>query len=364
MGPLAGIKVVELAGLGPTPFCGMMLSDFGASVVRIERPANGPLDFGPEIDRFQRGRMHLALDLKQETERDALLDLLASADVLLEGLRPGVAERLGLGPEPCLAANPRLVYARGTGWGQTGPLAHSVGHDLNYLAITGALDMIGPSGGRAVPPLTFIGDYGAGGMLMLAGVLAALRHAEATGEGQEVDAAIVDGVALMMNEIFTLQAVDMWRGERGGEIINGGAPYYNVYRCADGREISVACLEPAFYARFLELLELPAGEFEPQDARAQWPGRIERLAGLFAGAPRAHWLGLFDGEPVCVAPVHTLEEAQEDPQMRARRLYPDIDGNRHGAAAPRFSRSPATIQGTREVAGIEDVRKIWGERAS
>jgi alpha-methylacyl-CoA racemase len=339
-GPLAGIRVLEFAGIGPAPICGMLFSDMGAEVVHVHRPEApryGPHDFDV------RGRHHLALDLKLPQAISTCLDLVAAADILIEGFRPGVMERLGLGPDAALVCNPRLVYGRVTGWGQEGPYASSAGHDLNYAAITGAIAAIGPTD-RPVPPLNLVADLGGGAMLLAFGVLAALTHARASGEGQVVDAAMSDGVACLMTMIHMLRARGQWTDSRMSNLLDGGAPFYGCYRCADGEWISIASLEPRFFANLAALLEMPSELAGHQNDRACWPAMRAFLEETIARRSRAHWCAIFEGVDICFAPVLSIGEAANHPHNIARQTYRTVDGALCPNPAPRFSRTPASIQ--------------------
>ncbi|NKQ52410.1 CoA transferase [Amycolatopsis sp. K13G38] len=338
-GPLKGIRIIELLGLGPGPFCGMLLADLGADVIRVERPGLA------KVDVLGRGRRSIALDLKQPGAADTVLDLVAGADALIEGFRPGVTERLGLGPETCLARNPRLVYGRMTGWGQDGPYASMAGHDVNYISVAGALGAIGTAEGPPVLPLNLLGDFGGGGMLLAVGVLAALLHARATGEGQVVDAAIVDGTATLTALIHGLIAAGRWKPVRGGNFLDGSAPYYTTYRCADGDHISVGALEDQFYEALLTGLGASGDAVlsENRTDPANWPAIRTRLGELFAARSRPDWVEVFAGTDACVSPVYGLSDAMTDPHLRARDVFVEIDGVRQPAPAPRFSR---TVPGT------------------
>ncbi|MEU7874576.1 CaiB/BaiF CoA-transferase family protein [Dactylosporangium sp. NPDC049140] len=335
-GPLRGVRVVELLGLGPGPFCGMLLADLGAEVIRVERPGSS------KVDVLGRGRRSLALDLKSPGAAATVLDLVATADALIEGFRPGVAERLGVGPEACLKRNPRLVYGRMTGWGQDGPYAATAGHDVNYIAIAGALGAIGPADGPPVLPLNLLGDFGGGGMLLAVGLLAALLHARATGEGQVVDAAIVDGTATLTALIHGLVAGGRWNPGRGGNFLDGTAPYYTTYRCADGAYVAVGALEDKFWDALLDGLGRPSLSEDPaflsdRTDPAHWPAIRARLASMFAQRSRAGWMAVFEGTDACVSPVHEPAEAAADPHLRARSTFVDIAGVVQPAPAPRFS---------------------------
>ncbi|HVW43320.1 MAG TPA: CaiB/BaiF CoA-transferase family protein [Amycolatopsis sp.] len=331
--PLDGVRVVELAGIGPAPHAGMMLADLGAEVVRVQRPGAPPDLPGGVPDFSSRGKRIVAADLKSDVDRARVLDLIAQADVLVEGFRPGVTERLGLGPDECRRRNPRLVYARVTGWGQDGPYAGQAGHDINYISITGALNAIGTPD-RPVPPLNLIGDFGGGSMLVLVGILAALLERQRSGEGQVVDAAMVDGTSLLMQTLWWLYASGHWQDERSSNSLDGGAPFYRTYRCADGRYVAVGCLETQFYAELIRLLDLDPATLPDQRDQSGWPRLAEAIGGAFARQTRDHWAKLFEGTDACVTPVLALSEVPAHPQIMARRSVTD-----HAAPAPRFSRT-------------------------
>lgn len=358
-GPLRGVKVLEFVGLGPAPFCAMLLSDLGAEVVRIDRPHAGG---GGPAEVLARGRRSAAFNLKSESAVKACLTLMKSAHIVLEGYRPGVMERLGLGPEAALKANPALVYGRMTGWGQHGPLAHAAGHDLNYIALTGALDAIG-SREKPVPPVNVVGDFGGGSMYLAVGVLAALHHARNTGEGQVVDAAIVDGAAHLMGAVHQLDAIGMWSQPRGENLLDGGAPFYDTYRCADGAFVSIGALEGEFFQLLIDKMGLsdhPAMQAQ-YDAKS-WPEMRKTFEEAFASQPQAHWVDLLDGTDACFAPVLDTKAAVENPHMKARGVFVDVEGVRQAAPAPRFSRTPGAIQGVAPVPGehTEAVLQDWG----
>ena len=349
---MSGISVVEMAGIGPGPFAGMMLADLGASVVRVDRLSRGgggkgglvaALSMG-RADVVSRGRRSIALDLKSAEGVDLVLKMVGSADVLIEGYRPGVMERLGLGPDACLGHNPRLVYGRMTGWGQDGPLAEAAGHDINYIALSGALGAIGRHGETPVPPLNLVGDYGGGGMFLAYGVAAALLSAARTGRGQVVDAAMVDGSALMMSLFFGMGALGRWSDERGTNLLDTGAPFYDVYPSSDGGYLSVGPLEPAFFAILLERLGIedidPASQYEPRT----WPVLRLRLASEFAARTRADSEALFAGVDGCVFPVLSMSEAPQHPHNVARHTFVTRDDVVQPAAAPRFSVTPAQLE--------------------
>ena len=340
MGPLAGIRVVELAGIGPGPFAAMLLADLGAEVLRVDRPAASRPAW-PTV--LARGRRSVAVDLKHPDGPGVVLGLVDAADALVEGFRPGVAERLGIGPDPCLARNPRLVYGRVTGWGQDGPWRLAAGHDVDYVALAGALHPIGQAGGPPVPPLNLVGDFGGGGMLLALGVVAALLEASRSGRGQVVDAAMVDGAALLTTQFHELLAAGLWREERGANLLDGGAPFYGVYETADGRHLAVGALEPQFWAELLERLGLDAAELPAQLDRNGWPELRERLAALFRTRPRDEWCELLAGTDACVAPVLGLGEAPAHRHNRARGTFVDVGGVVQPAPAPRFSRTPPDL---------------------
>ena len=337
MGPLAGIRVVELAGIGPGPFAAMLLADLGAEVLRVDRPAASRPAW-PTV--LARGRRSVVVDLKHPDGAAVVLDLVASADALVEGFRPGVVERLGIGPDACLARNPRLVYGRVTGWGQEGPWRLAAGHDIDYVALAGALHPIGQAGGPPVPPLNLVGDFGGGGMLLALGVVAALLEAGRSGRGQVVDAAMVDGAALLTTQFHELLAAGLWREERGANLLDGGAPFYGVYQTADGRHLAVGALEPQFFAELLRRLGLDAGDLPDQLDRDGWPLLRERLAELFRTRTRDQWCELLAGSDACVAPVLDLGEAPAHPHNRARGTFVDVGGVVQPAPAPRFSHTP------------------------
>jgi alpha-methylacyl-CoA racemase len=341
-GPLAGLRVLELAGIGPAPHAAMVMADLGADVVRLRRPGGASLPVPASAsDPLLRGRRTVALDLKLDPDRVTFLQLIEAADVLLEGYRPGVAERLGIGPDACLAVNPRLVYARMTGWGQHGPRATQAGHDLNYISITGALHAIGRPGERPVPPLNLVGDFGGGSMLVLVGILAALFERSGSGRGQVVDAAMVDGTALLSQMIWSWRGSGDWSDERGTNLLDGGAPFYDTYECADGGYVAVAALEPQFFAALASLLgwQPPPG-YNHWD-RAGWPDLRQRLTTTFRSRTRAEWETVFAGSDACVSPVLTFAEAVTDEHLLARSTLVNRDAIVQAAPAPRFSRTPA-----------------------
>ncbi len=344
-GPLAGLCIVELAAIGPAPFAGALLADFGADVIRIDRiPAPGAVADPPaRFDFYNRNKRSLAVDLKRPEGVATVLRLLARADALTEGFRPGVAERLGLGPAVCLAANPRLIYGRMTGWGQDGPLAREAGHDIDYLALTGALHSIGTEE-RPVPPLNLVADLGGGAMYLAVGVLAAMLSAQRTGRGQIVDAAMVDGVANLMSAFQAFRQRGLWTEGRGENIVDGGAPYYNTYATRDGRWLAVGAIEPQFYAALLKLLALDREPLPAQDDRSAWPALRARFAAVFATRSRDEWVQAAAGREACIAPVLSIDEAPEHPQMQARASFTQFDGVLHPTPAPRFSQTPAALR--------------------
>jgi alpha-methylacyl-CoA racemase len=361
-GPLSGCRVVELAGLGPAPFAGMMLADLGAEVVRVDRPGRGGLLAGLErFDLLNRGKKSVLLDLKQPGAVRTVLAMAERADVLIEGYRPGVAERLGVGPADCLARNPRLVYGRMTGWGQEGPLAQRAGHDIAYIALTGALHAIGAAGGPPQIPMNIVGDFGGGGNYLVIGVLAALAEARGSGRGQVVDAAIVDGTAHLLAMAHSMLATGTWSDERGVNLLDGGAPFYSVYETADGRHMAVGALEGKFYAELLARLGLdedPAGQYD----RAGWPALRTRIAAVFAKRTQAEWTEVFASSDACVAPVLSLREAAEHPHIRARGTILERDGRLQPGPAPRFSRTRAALGAPPPAPGqdTEEVLAAWG----
>ena len=342
-GPLAGLKVIEFAGIGPGPHVAMLLADLGAEVVRIERPGAGVSN--PVVER---ARHRVTVDVKTEEGKAFCLDAAAKADVLVEGFRPGVMERLGLGPDELLRANERLVYARMTGWGQDGPLAHAAGHDINYIAITGALSAVGRAGETAVPPQNLVGDFGGGSMYCAFGIMAALYERERSGRGQVVDAAIVDGATSLMSFFVGAAARPFLRTERGKGILGGAAHFYRCFECADGKEISVGAIEPQFYAELLAKSDAPAELSEGQMDPANWDDYTEKLAALFRTKTRAEWTDLLEGSDACFAPVLGLDEARHHPHLEARNTYLEHDGEWHTAPAPRFSRTPGAVRSSTE----------------
>jgi len=341
MGPLSGLKVIELASIGPGPFCAMLLADLGADVVRVDRtePSGLGVPIGKRFEINGRNRRSVALDLKAAAGRDAALALVAGADMLIEGFRPGVAERLGLGPDDCLARNPRLVYGRMTGFGQSGPLADAAGHDINYISLTGALAAIGPAGGKPVPPLNLIGDYGGGALYLAFGLMAALFERQHSGQGQVVDAAMVDGAASLASIFFGLRAAGTWGDERGANLLDGGAPFYDTYETADGGHISVGALEPKFFAELVRRTGLPETWLKKQYDRRTWSEMRDTFTHLFKSRTRDEWCRLLEGSDACFAPVLGFGEAPHHPHAVARGAFVEVDGVVQPAPAPRFGRS-------------------------
>ncbi|GAA1878634.1 alpha-methylacyl-CoA racemase [Pseudonocardia ailaonensis] len=359
-GPLAGVRVVELAGIGPGPHAAMILADLGAEVVRIDRP--GGLQLGdPDVDPTLRGRRRIAADLKSAEGRETVLRLAEKADVLLEGYRPGVTERLGVGPDECLARNPRLIYGRMTGWGQQGPMASQVGHDINYISLTGALHAIGRGGGeRPVPPLNLVGDFGGGSMLLVIGVLAALFESRGSGEGQVVDAAMVDGTSILVQMIWSMLGQKLWRDEPATNLLDGHAPFYDTYTCADGRFVAVGAIERQFYAALLKGLEIDPADLPPQMDQAAWPQTKARFIEIFASRTRDEWVAVFDGTDACVTPVLTFAEAAEHPHLAERQTIVERDGLTQAAPAPRFSRTGTQLLGAPSpVEPVDQVLADW-----
>jgi alpha-methylacyl-CoA racemase len=356
MGALDGLKVIEVAGLGPGPFCAMVLADMGAEVLRIDRAsavdgADGdPATRQPDYLLY-RGRRSVALDLKHPDGLATLLALTDGADVLIEGFRPGVAERLGFGPDVCLARNPRLVYGRMTGWGQEGANVREPGHDINYIARTGALHAIGRAGGPPALPLNLVGDFGGGGMLLAIGVLAGVLSARATGQGQTVDAAMVDGAALLMTGFFGWRDLGAWSEERGTNLLDGGAPFYDVYATSDGRYVSVGAVEPQFYAALVGVLGLDVAALPDQNDRATWPAVKAQFADIFLTRTRDQWVAAMVGQEACFAPVLSLDEARTDPVNAERGIFVDVAGVVQPAAAPRFGATPSAVPGPVAEAG-------------
>ncbi|MGP8122145.1 MAG: CaiB/BaiF CoA transferase family protein [Xanthobacteraceae bacterium] len=357
-GPLTGIRIVEFAGIGPGPFAAMMLSDMGADVVSLVRPGQGKRDVR---DFVNRGRRIVEIDLKSEAGRTDALDLIASADALLEGFRPQVMERLGLGPEVALARNPRLVYGRMTGWGQHGPLSQAAGHDINYIAITGALDSFRASNGEPVAPLNLAGDYGGGALFLVVGVLAGIVEAQRSGHGQVVDAAMCDGVSLMLTMFHSMHALKRWTEVPRTNLLDGGAHFYRAYECADGRAIAIGAIEPQFYAELRRLAGLSDEAYDHQLDRARWPELQQKLIAVFKTKTRDEWSKILEGSDACAAPVMGLFEAPAHPHLQARGTFVEHAGHLQPAPAPRFSRTASAIQGPATVAPVAaaDILADW-----
>src|SRR6266851_6380176 len=364
MGPLTGYKVIELAGIGPAPMCAMLLSDLGAEVLRIDRTADAGLGIAIETkySLLNRGRRSVAFDLKRPEATAALLRLIEKADALIEGFRPGVMERLGLGPDVCLARNPRLVFGRMTGWGQEGPLAMAAGHDINYIALSGALHSIGRRGEAPVPPLNLIGDFGGGALYLAFGVVAGLLEAQKSGKGQVIDAAMIDGAASLMTAIYGMHGAGIWSDERGANMLDTGAHYYDVYETKDGKHISIGSIEKKFYEELLQLSGLKNEELAPQNDRKSWPQMKERVAALFRTKTRDEWCKIMEGSDICFAPVLSMAEAPNHPHNRERGTFVERDGVVQPGPAPRFSRTPGAIQGPPARPGehTETALRDWG----
>lgn len=360
-GALAGIRVVEFAGQGPGPFCGGLLADFGADVVLIDRPDRAP-DTPRRFDFYMRNKRSVGADLKTDRGRALALAMIARADLLIEGYRPGVMERLGLGPAQALSANPRLVYGRMTGWGQDGPMVQEAGHDINYLALTGALHAIGPEGTPPPPPLNLVADLGGGAMYLAFGLLAALHVARATGQGQVVDAAMIDGVSHLMSAFQAFRQQGSWTDRRGDNIVDGGAPWYGTYACADGRFVAVGAMEPQFYAALVHGLGLDPDSLPPREDRASWPALRALFAARFATRDRDAWVARMAGRDACLSPVLTIDEAWSHPQMLARGVHAQLGGLRHPSPAPRLSATPGSLrrQAPEPGADTADVMGDWG----
>ena len=347
MGPLAGVKIIEIAGIGPGPFAAMMLADMGADVVRVDRSnqVHGYDPATPPGDSLNRGRRSLGIDLKNPEGVEMLLRLVESADGLIEGFRPGVAERLGFGPEVCLARNPALVFGRMTGWGQSGPYAHTAGHDINYIALAGVLDSLARDGGQPTPPINLVGDFGGGGMLMAFGLVCGLLSARSTGVGQVVDAAMVDGSATLMAMIWAFKGMGIWDSDNPGtNLLDTGAHFYDTYRCSDGKWVSIGSIEPQFYSELLRLTGLEGEDLPAQMDKTAWPQLKVRLAAIFAERTRDEWCEIMEGTDVCFAPVLTMDEAPAHPHNIERGTFIELNGVVQPAPAPRFSATPAAVE--------------------
>jgi len=364
MGVLSGYRIIELAGIGPAPMCAMLLSDMGADVVRIDRMADAGLgvQVQTKYSLLNRGRRSVALDLKRPEAADAVLRMVGKADALIEGFRPGVMERLGLGPDVCLGRNPKLVYGRMTGWGQEGPLAQAAGHDINYIALAGALYSIGRRGEAPVPPLNLVGDFGGGALYLALGVVAGILEAQKSGKGQVVDVAMVDGVASLMTAIYGMHGAGIWTNERGTNILDTGAHYYDVYETRNGKHISVGSIEAKFYEELLERSGLKNQELPRQNDRPSWPRMKERLKTLFLTRTRDEWCKIMEGTDICFAPVLSMDEAPQHPHNQIRGTFVTQDGVTQPAPAPRFSRTPSAIQSPPATPGehTEEALSDWG----
>lgn len=363
-GPLTGFRVLEFAGIGPGPFACMMLADMGAEVVRIDRLDGRHDDWavGPETDFLGRGRRSIAVDLKHPDGVAVILELIAAADAVVEGFRPGVMERLGIGPSQCLARNRRLVYGRMSGWGQDGPWAARAGHDINYVGLSGALNAIGYDDRPPVPPLNLLGDFGGGGMLLAFGVVCALLEAKGSGMGQVVDASVLDGTILLSTMIQQMRAADTWVDRRGSNLLDGASPSYGVYETADGGYMAVGALEDKFFAEFAELIGLEASAVQRRHDRVQWPELRTTMTSLFLSKSRQHWCDVFEGSDACVTPVVTFEEAGHHPHNSGRHAFVAVDGFEQPSPAPRFSRTSGSIRGGAPTTGrdTDDILKEWG----
>ncbi|OBK59393.1 carnitine dehydratase [Mycobacterium colombiense] len=361
-GPLKGLRVVELAGIGPGPHAAMILGDLGADVVRIDRPSSSAAGGGGGTakDAMMRNRRVVTADLKSDEGRGLVLKLIAKADVLIEGYRPGVTERLGLGPEDCAKVNERLVYARMTGWGQTGPRSQQAGHDINYISLNGILHSIGRANERPVPPLNLVGDFGGGSMFLLLGILSALWERQTSGKGQVVDAAMVDGSSVLIQMMWQMRSSGMWTDARGTNLLDGGAPYYDTYECADGRYVAVGAIEPQFYAAMLAGLGLDGADLPGQNDVSRWPELRAVLTEKFGSHDRDHWAKVFADSDACVTPILAFGEVQTEPHITERNTFYEVDGGLQPLPAPRFSRTaPATPRPAAPVADAEAVLRDW-----
>jgi alpha-methylacyl-CoA racemase len=368
MGPLTGFRIIELAGIGPGPMCAMLLSDMGADIIRIDRTADAGLGIATEnkYALLNRGRRSIALDLKKPEAIEALLKMVEKADGLIEGFRPGVTERLGIGPDVCLKRNPRLVYGRMTGWGQDGPMAHAAGHDINYIALSGALHSIGRRGEAPVPPLNLVGDFGGGALYLALGVVAGILETQKSGKGQVVDAAMVDGAASLMTAIYGIHGSGRWTDNRGDNILDTGAHYYDVYETKDGKYVSIGSIETKFYDELLELSGLKREELAKQNDRDAWPAMKQKVAAVFKTKTRDEWCKIMEGSDVCFAPVLSMTEAPKHPHNKHRGTFIEDDGVVQPGPAPRFSRTPSKIQRPPAKPGehSEEALRDWGFSAS
>ncbi len=361
MGPLKGMKIVELGGIGPGPYCAQMLADMGADIIRVDRKGT----VGNDREKFNvlhRSRRSIAVDLKKPQGVETVLKLIEQSDALIEGFRPGVMERLGLGPDVCLERNPRIVFGRMTGWGQDGPIANAAGHDINYIALSGALHAIGRPGEPPVPPLNLVGDFGGGGMLLAFGIMCAVYEARNSGKGQVVDAAMVDGAASLMNMFFGLYAGGIWGENKGTNLLDGGAHFYDTYETSDNKWISIGSIEPQFYALLLKHAEIEDPDFQNQMDVSKWPELKEKIAKIFKSKTRSEWCDIMEGTDVCFAPVLSFDEAFNHPHNVERKTFVEVDGVTQAAPAPRFSRTAPEIQGPPPGPGQhnEEALKDWG----
>ena len=349
MGPLKGLKIIEMAGIGPGPFCGMVLADLGAEVIRVDRAS--AIGTGSKQEASNRGKKSIAVDLKSEEGAEVVLKLVETADAIFEGFRPGVMERLGLGPDVCFERNERIVFGRMTGWGQEGPLAKAAGHDINYISLTGALAAIGRPGSPPVPPLNLIGDFGGGGMLLALGLVAALLESKESKKGQVVDAAMTDGSALLMTMIYSMQSSGMWKTSMGSNLLDGGSHFYDTYECKDGKFISLGSIEPQFYALLCQIAELDESIFGEQMSRDLWPEQKEAIKKIFLDKTRDEWCELMEGTDVCFAPVLDMSEAPKHPHNIERKTFLDLEGVTQPAPAPRFSRTEPEVASSPSIVG-------------
>ena len=349
MGPLKGLKIIEMAGIGPGPFCGMVLADLGAEIIRVDRAS--AIGTGSKQEPSNRGKKSIAVDLKAKEGVEVVLKLVETADAIFEGFRPGVMERLGIGPEVCLARNDRIVFGRMTGWGQDGPLANAAGHDINYISLSGALAAIGRPGSPPVPPLNLIGDFGGGGMLLALGLVAALLESKESKKGQVVDAAMTDGSALLMTMIYSMQSSGMWKTTMGSNLLDGGSHFYDTYECKDGKFISIGSIEPQFYALLCQIAELDEKVFSKQMSRDLWPEQKEEIKKIFLNKTRDEWCELMEGTDVCFAPVLDMSEAPHHPHNKERKTFIDLEGVTQPAPAPRFSRTEPEVVSSPSIVG-------------
>ena len=349
MGPLKGLKIIEMAGIGPGPFCGMVLADLGAEIIRVDRAS--AIGTGSKQEPSNRGKKSIAVDLKTKEGVEVVLKLVETADAIFEGFRPGVMERLGIGPEVCLARNDRIVFGRMTGWGQEGPLSNAAGHDINYISLSGALAAIGRPGSPPVPPLNLIGDFGGGGMLLALGLVAALLESKESKKGQVVDAAMTDGSALLMTMIYSMQSSGMWKTTMGSNLLDGGSHFYDTYECKDGKFISIGSIEPQFYALLCQIAELDEKVFSKQMSRDLWPEQKEEIKKIFLNKTRDEWCELMEGTDVCFAPVLDMSEAPQHPHNKERKTFIDLEGVIQPAPAPRFSRTEPEVVSSPSIVG-------------